>query len=208
MRWHDASMDDVETRERKDAMRREALARRTSLGSAGRAAASAAIAEHVQASSWWSRARTLSAFVGVRDEPDTSALLRHALHNGKRVVVPRIASRNQLVFADITDVAQLQPSTFGLLEPPADRGGTPLVDAAVDLVLVPGLLFDRGGHRVGYGRGYYDRALQPLPPTDVLRVGLVFAACLQPVGESVPRGPNDVAVQHVVTEHGVHNVGH
>ena len=68
----------------------------------------------------------------------------------------------------------------------------------IDVVVVPGLAFDRAGFRVGYGGGNYDRFLPRLRP-DAVRVGFAFGLQLLPAGK-VPRGPNDEPVHHVVTE--------
>jgi 5-formyltetrahydrofolate cyclo-ligase len=89
----------------------------------------------------------------------------------------------------------LAPGPFGLLEPTS-----PPVDPGVlDLVVVPGLAFDRTGRRLGHGKGYYDRFLKDLPPR-VLTVGLVPRAL---VLEELPEDPWDVRVRCLATEEGV-----
>jgi 5-formyltetrahydrofolate cyclo-ligase len=85
---------------------------------------------------------------------------------------------------------------MGLREP--DPGRTPLVSpGAFDLAIVPGIGFDRSGHRIGFGAGYYDRFLAS---TSASRVALAFS--LQIV-DWIPHGPEDQPVDWIVTEAGV-----
>jgi 5-formyltetrahydrofolate cyclo-ligase len=71
--------------------------------------------------------------------------------------------------------------------------------ASIDLVVTPGLAFDRRGRRLGYGGGHYDRFLRRLPPSTI-RVGIGFAA---QVVDRVPAGPTDEPLDALVTEEGL-----
>jgi 5-formyltetrahydrofolate cyclo-ligase len=85
---------------------------------------------------------------------------------------------------------------FGIFQPSSDA---PEVDP--DIVLVPLAAFDRAGHRIGYGRGYYDRTLQNLRASKKITViGLAFA--VQEI-ETVPRLPHDEQLDCVLTERGL-----
>jgi 5-formyltetrahydrofolate cyclo-ligase len=90
----------------------------------------------------------------------------------------------------------VKPSSFGALEPAA---GEPVGPEEIDVVVVPGLAFDRRGHRVGYGGGFYDRFLGRLRP-DALTVGICFSV---QVVDEVPHGRGDRPVDLVVTEQGL-----
>jgi 5-formyltetrahydrofolate cyclo-ligase len=80
------------------------------------------------------------------------------------------------------------------------RAGSPAVPLAeVGAVLVPGLVFDRRGHRLGHGLGYYDRFLARLPP-GALRIGVISLAL---VVEALPSDDHDIAMTHLATDHGV-----
>lgn len=167
---------------------------------------SARLVAHLLAHPLWRDAGSLAAFVGVRGEPDTTALLAAALAAGKRLWLPRMTGprgQQHIEFAAVDDLAALAPAGFGLLEPPAGPGGS-LADADVDLVLVPGLGFSRAGVRLGFGKGHYDRALAPLrdAPRPV-RVGVCFAGELDPAEGQVPEDSHDVRVHWVATEDGL-----
>jgi 5-formyltetrahydrofolate cyclo-ligase len=86
---------------------------------------------------------------------------------------------------------------WGFDQPAAGSPEVPVQDVAV--ILVPGLVFDRRGQRLGHGLGYYDRLLARLPP-DALRIGVVEAAL---VVEALPVEPHDIMMTHLATEHGV-----
>jgi len=134
------------------------------------------------------QAHTVLAYLAFRNEPDLSHLF--TLRPDLQWVVPRIAPGRRLVLHPY-DPARLVRHRFGMLEPSADL---PLVDpATLDVVLVPGVAFDRQGGRLGFGGGYYDRFL---PTTPALRVGIAFDPC---VVEELPCEPQDQRVDWVVT---------
>jgi 5-formyltetrahydrofolate cyclo-ligase len=170
------------------------------------AAMSAAIAAHLQASSVWASARAITGFVGVNGEPDTRELLGAALAEGKALWLPRVLGPSELGFARVQELAELVPGGFGLLEPPVRAGCVALAEIPVDLVLVPGLAFTSEGVRLGFGRGYYDRAFGSAPiGAAPVRVGICFAEFLDVV--ALPSDAHDMPMHHVVTEHGVIDCG-
>jgi 5-formyltetrahydrofolate cyclo-ligase len=97
----------------------------------------------------------------------------------------------------------LAPGGFGLLEPPESAGEPqPLAALDLDLVLVPGLGFASSGARLGFGRGYYDRALAPFADRDApLRLGLCFAEFLDTA--AIPTDTYDVPMHAIATERGI-----
>ena len=88
---------------------------------------------------------------------------------------------------------QFVPGRFGIPEP---EGGSPVSLSELDLMVVPGVGFDLHGHRLGYGRGYYDRVLAGESRRPTL-VGLCFE---QQVVDRLPRDPHDVCVDLLITE--------
>lgn len=186
------------------ALRAALLERRRRQGEAEIARRSAAAAVVVLASELWRRASTIAAFVGVRGEPETLALLDDAWSTGKAIWLPRMRGGViELVHTRARD--QLARGGFGLIEPTdRDEPRRALAQLAPALVVVPGLGFGRDGARLGFGRGHYDRALAPLRDrSDVVRMGLCFATFLDPPEGRIPMAAHDVPMHAVATDEGM-----
>jgi 5-formyltetrahydrofolate cyclo-ligase len=125
-------------------------------------------------------------------EVATAGILRSAVAAGKRVLLPYVEGE-ALEGAEVTRDDDLVPTGYGPKEPPHR---IPVDPAEVDLVVTPGLAFDRRGGRLGYGGGFYDRYLARLRPAAV-RAGIGFAFQVIP---EVPVGPSDERVHFVVTD--------
>ncbi len=190
--------------EAKATLRAALRARRAALEPDEVARRSAGLTEALRAHPAWSEARSIAAFVGVRAEPDTWTLLHDAWSRGIEVWLPWVRG-DALAFVRTVDRAQLVPGCFGLLEPAPDTTAPrALADVAPPLVLVPGLGFGRDGARIGFGRGYYDRALGPLRDrADVLRLGVVFTNFVDPSEGPIPMDAHDVPMHALVTDAGV-----
>lgn len=132
-------------------------------------------------------------FGTIAGEVATAALLEDAWAAGKRVACPRIGSEGGLESREVRSLEDFVPGPMGLREP--DPATAPLVDPeAIDVVVVPGIGYDREGHRLGFGAGFYDRFLAT---TGAERVALAFS--LQLI-ERIPKGPGDEPVDWIVTE--------
>lgn len=139
------------------------------------------------------RGGSLLLYLAFGDEIDLTPLL--ALPD-TRLVVSRTHTDGRLTLHPY-EPARLERHPLGFAQPPE---GAPRVDpGALDAALLPGLCFDLGGARLGYGRGYFDRLLPGLR-TDAPRVGVGFEALVVP---RLPRDPHDVPVTHLATERGV-----
>ncbi len=147
----------------------------------------------------WSKARLLLAYAPVRGEVDPSGVVEAFWGRGLSVAFPTVdPAGKRLVPKRVLSFAELVPGAYGIPSPPAS---SPEVAAwEIDVVLVPGLAFDRRGYRLGYGGGYYDRFLPLLRP-GALKVGLAYARLLW---EELPAEEHDQAVDWVVTEEGIH----
>lgn len=111
-------------------------------------------------------AGTIYGYMSYNQEVRTLPLLEQALRDGKRVAIPKCyADEMRFIFMD--DLSQVEKSNFGIPEPVSDG---PVADDETALVLMPGLAFDRAGHRIGYGGGFYDKflAAEPNHPTVAL----------------------------------------
>ena len=143
-------------------------------------------------------AREVAAYLPVKNEVDAAIVARQTLADGKRLLLPRCRddAPGLLDFGCVSCLSDVEPGRFGILEP-RQAVCRPPEAFAPDLILVPGLAFDRLGRRLGFGGGYYDRLLaQPLAAR-AFSVGLAFA--FQLVRE-LPADPWDRPVNAVVTE--------
>lgn len=140
-------------------------------------------------------ARSLLLFASFRSEVDTSALLSWALEMGKTVCFPRVQAPRTIAAYRVTDPkADLTPGAWGIPEPRKDL--PEVAPEALDVVLVPGSVFDIEGRRCGYGGGFYDTYLLLTRP-EAVRVALAFEA---QIVADVPCEPHDLSVTVVVTE--------
>ena len=185
--------DPIPGGERKAELRAALLEARRRIPRAEREALSAAICGRAEGLPAYRAAGTVHAYVGVASEVRTLPLLEDAWGAGKRVVCPRIGSDGRLEGRQVRSPEDLVEGPRGLLEP--DPETSPVVSAEeIDLVVVPGIGFDRRGGRLGFGGGYYDRFLAT---TGASRLGLAFS--LQIV-DGIPQGPGDEPVHWIVTE--------
>ena len=164
-----------------------------------RAEKSAAITERLLASDLLCDCKTVLLYLSFRSEPDTHALLRQLNERGICTAVPRTDSKNHTMDAvGITDFADLKPGNYGILEPDPRgiaSGRLPiLLKNSIDLILLPGLAFDRRGYRLGYGGGYYDRYLCGYRGKSA---ALAFSDC---VTEKLPHDPHDMRIGAIVCE--------
>jgi 5-formyltetrahydrofolate cyclo-ligase len=155
--------------------------------------ASAAIFSRLETLPVFQQAQAIQTYVALRHEVDTHELIRRLLREGKQVAVPKVESGSELRQYFIKDFSELRPGAFGILEPESvpNRLASP---EQFDLVLVPGLAFDRAGHRLGAGKGYYDRFLAQVSAP---KIALAFAF---QIFEKVLIEAHDQQVDMIVTE--------
>jgi 5-formyltetrahydrofolate cyclo-ligase len=185
----------METRELKARLRATLLAARRALTADQRRAAAAAATAGVLASAAWRAARVVALYQAYGAELDTAALRAAAHAAGKTIALPRVDAAGvslRIVAADTPLVLSAQ----GVREPADDRPTLP--PDQPELIVVPGLGFDRRGGRLGHGGGHYDRLLARLPAV-CLRVGLAYD---QQVLDAVPTEPHDLPLHALVTPAG------
>ena len=128
--------------------------------------ASRQLAEQFVKTSQYRQAQTIYGYLPYNQEVRTIPILEQALADGKRVAVPKVYGE-EMRFIYMNDLTRVEAGFGGIPEPVED---TPVADDPNALVLMPGLAFDREGHRIGYGGGFYDRFLaqEPNHPTVAL----------------------------------------
>jgi 5-formyltetrahydrofolate cyclo-ligase len=137
----------------------------------------------------------LALYAPIRGEVPTSDILMAALADGKTVCYPLSHVRGRILsFRSIRSETDLEPGRLGVPEPSTAAELVPIEE--IDVFVVPGLGFTRGGKRLGRGGGYYDFTLQA-GPDNSRRVGLAFS---EQMVEDLPTSENDVDMDLVVTE--------
>ena len=162
-----------------------------------------AIAGHLTATDDWRTAHCVALYMSMPGEVETGPLLETAFRQGKSVYLPRVFGKGKMIFYPAGPATRLTRSAFGILEPPeSEEGMTCISPHRPDIILVPGLAFDRLGYRLGYGGGYYDRFLAP--GGHARRIGLSFAENLVP---ELPHETWDERMSLLCTEDGLIPVG-
>jgi 5-formyltetrahydrofolate cyclo-ligase len=192
----------VDLADRKRRLRRELRQRLREVAPGQAAEASRRAAAHLAESLELAGARRVILYAALPDELPSRLLFDVVLDAGRPALLPRPGPGATLEVAPVARWEDLRPGRYGVLEPPAAGPGSAL--APGDLILVPGLAFDREGHRLGRGRGWWDRTLAASRDVELTAVGVGFA--LQVV-EAVPHGPGDQAVGAILTEDGWHRAG-
>jgi len=137
-------------------------------------------------------AECLALYSAIHNEVQTDTVSRRALEVGKTLAYPRIKD-DVLEFVEVLSSADLAPGAFGVLEP---QGNKLVPTEMLDLIVVPGVVFDQVGHRLGYGRGFYDRALT-VCRDDCMKVGFAYDFQLT---ASLPSAEHDKALSVLMTE--------
>jgi 5-formyltetrahydrofolate cyclo-ligase len=181
---------------KKDLLRRELRQLLNDIPVAERKRKSAGIVRRLCAKSFFKKARTIMSYVALPTEVQTRTLIRQALRAGKTVYVPcvNVRTRTMRVCPIRNYDEDLRPGAYGIPEPvkrPVRRHEI----AVFDLIVVPGLGFDRRGGRLGRGAGYYDRFLKS--QKGAFKVGLSFR---EQVVRKIPMTRQDASVDCVMTD--------
>jgi 5-formyltetrahydrofolate cyclo-ligase len=177
----------------KRAIRARVRALRDALDPAERARASAAIAASVLALPELEDVRTVMVFASFGTEVDTRPIVDGLDARGVRVAMPRVDGPH-IAPVVYRPGDRMVTAAFGMPEP----GGEEIVDLGhIGAAVTPGLAFDRAGHRIGYGGGFYDRFFAQARP-ELRKIAVGFS--IQILDEELPHGAFDVPVDVVVTE--------
>jgi len=154
--------------------------------------------QRVMALTAFSGARTVGLYAPLGNEVSTGLLCGFAQESGSVVAYPRIV-HGTMEFVRFDKECAWKPGKFGILEPSVEPQRTRLCEVtpdAFDVVVVPGVAFDFGGNRLGYGKGFYDRFLVQCASRCVF-VGLAYDFQLE---DKLPREAHDIALDYVVTD--------
>ncbi len=168
----------------KQALRRAVGAQKRAMSEEEILRRSAQLGQLLRQTQLYQQARTIYGYLSFNQEVRTVPILEQALRDGKQVAVPRVYGQ-EMKFHLLEDLSLAAPGYFGIPEPPETA---PIAQDETALVLMPGLAFDRQGHRVGYGGGFYDRflAAEPRHPTLALCYDFQVFPTLETQAHDIP----------------------
>lgn len=176
----------------RDDIRRAMKARRDDLSGILMAEMSVRICERLITRPEYKQAKRIMCYVSCGHEVQTGGLIRAAIHAGHEVYAPVIREGRKMDAVRIDPDGPMALNRYSIPEP---VGGEPVDLSTLDLVIAPGLAFDRKGNRLGYGKGYYDRFLARCScPAIALAYGF------QIVPEGIKASAHDIPMRAVITE--------
>jgi 5-formyltetrahydrofolate cyclo-ligase len=183
-----------------DSMRKQVLAQRDMLGPGERKEKSERIRHRFLDLVNPFDPATFFLFVNFRSEVETLELIGQLLKSGKTVTVPLVSVNEKSMTAVrlIDPDKDLVPGYYGILEPRKDLLKTRTIDhKSIDIVVLPGSVFDERGGRLGYGGGFYDRFIANEVLPSALRIALAFELQVQ---SEIPQQPHDQPADFIITE--------
>ena len=154
---------------------------------------SSAFIRRLKDNSHFTHAQTLLLYSALSDEVPTQILIDGLAAQGKTVLLPRVVSDTDMELRRYSGPADLQRGAFGIFEPTGEL----FTDYnTIDVAIIPGMAFDAKGHRLGRGKGYYDRFLAKLSPS-TYKIGLCFSWQLV---DHVPTDEHDIPMDEVIVQ--------
>lgn len=185
-------MNDI--RPLKQKLRAESKLYRNELSSNEKAELDSKISDRLFNTWQYKSCEVLLTYVSTEIEVDTREIISRALADGKRVAVPRCIDNTRLMdFYFIKDFDYLESGYMGVLEPIPEKCEK-MTDFSKGLCIVPALMFDLYGYRLGYGKGYYDRFLSNFCGETL---GICYNRCVR---EKLPHGKFDKCVERIITQ--------
>lgn len=182
----------------KQTLRAEFRARRERLSKAEADTCSEQICRHLDGSDFLADVDHLAGYMARGREANLEAYLRDFVDGGGELFLPRVVDEGAMEFCPVDDLGDLRIGAFGIAEP-TTAAADPEV---IDVFLVPGVVFDASGHRIGFGGGYYDRALSRVEQKHA--IGVCYS--WQFVDDQLPHGDHDQAMDAVVTDDQIYRI--
>ncbi|TCO73130.1 5-formyltetrahydrofolate cyclo-ligase [Marinisporobacter balticus] len=146
---------------------------------------------------FYKSAKTVMIYIDFRNEVKTHCIIEDLLKSNKNVIIPiSVPTTKEMILSQLLDPKEeLVKGTYGILEP-KERYIRKVDPAILDLIIIPGVAFDRKGYRIGYGGGYYDRFLDKISEATP---SIALSFDLQIV-DKVPNDSFDYPVDYIITE--------
>jgi len=186
--------------EDKRVLRKNMISRRQAFTGSKKAEANRKIYDNILSLQAFEKAGHIHAYVSTPSEADTYGIMEYILHlsSQKHLFLPRVTGEGTMEFFEVTDLNRdLKVGYKGITEPvaPIERAS----NQSPEIILVPGVAFDKNFNRMGYGKGFYDRYLA-LRGQKSLKVGVCYSFQLL---QEIPCEENDVKMDIIVTDDGI-----
>jgi 5-formyltetrahydrofolate cyclo-ligase len=144
---------------------------------------------------WYQHASCILFYVSYNNEVSTHDMIKETLRRGKKVIVPKTdTEKKALILSQLDSWDDLCPGSYSILEP-KDHCVRDTALSSIDLCIIPGVVFDCEGNRIGHGKGYYDRLFQN--KCHAHRIGLAYEF---QIVKTIPSEPHDIKVEKIITE--------
>ena len=184
---------------KKRVLRKEILSIRNNMIAADKKEKDTIIREKFLNSDYYKKAKNIFIYISYGSEIDTKEIINYALNEGKTIFVPRTEFETKLMDAvKISSLNNMTEDRYGILEPAKEE--TYIQPDQLDLIVVPGVAFDKEGGRTGYGAGYYDRYFKKISKEKAGKIKKVALAYDFQVIDNVPMDEQDVRIDYIITE--------
>ena len=183
----------------KTKLRKEILATRKELSPELVVKDSRLIIDKLKATEEYKNAKSVMIYMDFGNEVKTKDFINEALSEGKEIIIPYTDTENVLIIpVEIESLDDLVKCKFGYLEPKKEKINTPYDVNKIDLIVVPGVVFDKKRNRIGFGKGYYDRLLSN-------RKAKAFAIAFEfQVYDEIPAEEHDIKMDMIITEENIY----
>ena len=183
----------------KKILRKEILTKRNNIDVVEKEEMDKKILNKFYESKYYRESKNIFIYISYDSEINTKEIINKALIDNKKIYVPRTEFKTRLMDAvEITSLENLIESEYGILEPSIYE---PHIEPnELDLIVVPGVGFDRNGGRMGYGAGFYDRYFKKISKDKMQKIVKLALAYDFQILEDVPMNEQDVPVNYIITE--------
>ncbi len=140
----------------------------------------------------YQKSKVIALYSNISSEVETKELIKISLEN-KKVVLPKINKDNTMDFYEIKCLKDLEIGAFNIKEPKV-KNKKPIKKEEIDLMIIPGICFDKNKNRIGYGKGYYDKYLSN---TNIKKIGLCYE---EQITKEIKSDKTDISLDYLITE--------
>ena len=187
-------------------IRKDALVRRDAISEELKNAKDGNIRERLLGLQEFSKSAVILLYASLKSEVDTFEAIKYCLSNNKTVVLPKVnRAKDALILYEIRDISELAKGHFGVPEPSVSEDRRRDI-TGIDVVIVPGVAFDEGCNRLGYGKGFYDKLFSPISNQQsavsnnrrkTCRIALAYE---EQIVERIPAEPHDMKMDKIITD--------